>query len=34
LLSGILRVAYTVMFGITTIYLYKNINTGEFSNEL
>tara|TARA_B100000809_G_C14995338_1_gene479505 strand:+ start:543 stop:941 length:399 start_codon:yes stop_codon:yes gene_type:complete len=34
LLSGILRVVYTVIFGIATIYLYKNIYTGELSNEL
>ena len=34
MLSGILRVAYTVIFGIATIYLYKNINTGGLSNEL
>ena len=34
LLSGIIRVVYTLLFGIATIYLVKNINIGELNNNL
>jgi len=34
LLSGILRIAYTILFGIATIYLAKNLTISELSNEL
>ena len=34
LLSGILRIVYTVIFGIATFYLTKNLNHTETSNEI
>lgn len=34
LLSGILRIVYTVIFGIATFYLTKNLNYTETSNEI
>jgi hypothetical protein len=34
LLSSILRIVYTVVFGIATFYLTKNLNPSEISNEL
>ena len=34
LLSGIIRVIYTVIFGIATYFLTKNVNTNELSNQI
>jgi len=34
LLAGILRIVYTVIFGIATFYLAKNLNYTETSNEI
>lgn len=34
LLSGIIRAIYTVIFGIATYFLTKNVNTNELSNQI
>lgn len=34
LLSGIIRAIYTVIFGIATYYLTKNVNTNELTNQI
>jgi len=34
LASGIIRVIYTIIFGIATYYLTKNLNTNELTNEI
>jgi hypothetical protein len=33
-LSGVIRVVYTVIFGIATYYLTKNLNTNELTNQI
>lgn len=32
--SGIIRAAYTVIFGVATYYLTKNLNTNELTNQI
>ena len=34
LASGIIRAAYTVIFGVATYYLTKNLNTNELTNQI
>lgn len=33
-ISGVIRVVYTVIFGIATYYLTKNLNTNELTNQI